>query len=380
MRAKICLFCVILPLLLLLGTTHIHAEALETMPDSYTDIENHLPEDVAELLPEGLFSPDPEEAMAAAETLSKPEYLLRVILEAVGLRLPETLSLLGVLMGLLLLSALLHRLRSAWEGTGGEGVAFCLRLCMYAVIMSRAAVMITWVKTHFERMTVLMTAMMPVMGVLYALGGNVAQAASNEGILLIFLNLCDFITVSVTPAICGICMAFALLDAFGGSSQVKFTPISGLIKRWYLSLMGFVMFLLSIALSVQSVLSASADTMGMRGIKYAVGQMIPVVGGAISGTRGSVAAGVGILRGVTGDCGIILVGLLLLPALVQLLLFRMCYQITSAMATMLGCDGEAKLLGEMGSLYGYMAAAVSICSVVFILALAIFTHSATALA
>ena len=379
MRMKIGFACAILLLLLMGNIISVGAESLETMPDGYTDIENHLPEDMANLLPDGLFSSDPQEAMDAVERLSKPEYLFRVVLEGVGLRLPETLRLLGTLMGLLLLSALLHRLRAVWEGSAGEGVTFCLRLGMYAVIISGAATMMTRIKAHLAHLTALMTAMMPVMGIMYALGGNVAQAASNEGLLMIVLNICDFITLSVTPAVCGICMAFALMDAFGGSAQMKFMPISGLVKKWYLALLGFVMFLLSVALSRRSVLSAGADTMSMRGIKYAVGQMIPVVGGAISGTLGSVAAGVEVIRGVTGVCGVILVGLLLLPALIQLLLFRMCYQLTAAMATMLGCDGEAKLLGEMGSLYGYMAAAVSICSVVFVLALAIFAHSTTAL-
>ena len=380
MKWKICLFCTILCLLFFGSGMIVCAESMETMPDGYTKIEHDLPEDVAELLPENLFSSDPQEAMTAAETLSKPEYLLRVIMEAIGLRLPEALRLLGCLLGLLLLSALLHRLRAAWESTGGEGVTFCLRLCMYAAIMSGAVTMITTVKAHFERMTTLMTAMAPVMGVLYALGGNLAQAASNEGIFLISMNICDFTVASVTPAVCGVCMAFALLEAFGGMAKTQFTAIGGLIKKWYLSLLGFVMFLLSVALSVQSVLSVGADNMSMRGIKYAVGQMIPAVGGAVSGTLGSVAAGVEMIRGVTGVSGIILVGLLLLPTLVQLLLFRMCYQMTATIATLLGCDGEAGLLGEMGSLYGYMAAAVSICSVVFVLALAIFAHSTTAVA
>ncbi len=370
--------CLVLLPLTVYGETAAPTGTVETMPEAFVGMEDHLPDEVSGLLPNGLFSSDPEEALTAAETLTRPEYLFRVVLEAVGLRLHDVLTLFVTLAGLLILSALLHRLRETLAGSG-EGVSFCLRLSLYALIVTRAAAMVGWVKTYFGQLSALMTGLLPVMGTLYALGGNVTAAASNEGILLLFLNVCDYVTAAVTPAVCGVCMAFALLDGFGGGLQVRFAPIGGMIKRWYTTLLGFVMFLLGIALSTQSVLAASADSLGMKGIKYAVGQMLPVVGGAVSGTLGTVAAGVSLLRSVSGVCGVILVGLLLLPTLVQLLLFRMCYQTAATVATMLGCDGEAGLLGEMGSLYGYMAAAVGICSVVCVLALAIFAHGGVAL-
>ena len=379
MKKKICVICCSLFLLLWGAVLPVGATISEVLPDSYKELEEYLPDEVLEFLPDGLFSQDPEEAITVAKALTRPEYLFRVVLEAVGLRLGEVMSLLGTLLGLLLLSALLHRLRETVSGNAGEGVAFTLRLGMYALIITRAAAMMSWVKLYFDRLTHLMTGLAPVMGALYAMGGNVMGAFVNEEIILIFLNVCDYMTVYVTPAMCGICLAFALLDAFGGGLQVRFAPLGGLIKKWYTFLLGFIMFLLSLALSTQSMLASGADSMGMKGLRYAIGQMIPVVGGSIASTLGTVAESVRILRSISGVSGIILVGLMLLPALVQLLLFRMCYQLTSSVAAMLGCDGEASLLGEIGSLYGYMIAAISICAVLCVLALAIFAHTSVAL-
>ena len=355
----------------------VASEESVTLPDGYAGIEDHLPDDMAELLPEGLFSQTPEEALAAAETLTRPEYLLRVILELVGLRMNEVLSLFCTLLGILCLSAILHRLREILSG-GGEGVTFCMRLCLYALMVTQAAGMVSWLKTYFSNLCALLTGLIPVMGTLYALGGNVTEAAANGGILTIFLNFCEYVTAYVTPAVCGVSLALALLDAFG-SQQVRFAPLGGLIKRWYITILGFVTFLLGVALSTQTILASRTDTLSMKGIKYAVGQMIPVVGGAVSGTLGTVAAGVELLRGVSGVCGLILLGLLLLPTLIQLLLFRACYQTAATVAAMIGCDGEARLLGEVESLYGYMIAATGISSVLCVLALSLFAHGATAL-
>ncbi len=367
-------------LLLSLGCVGVSAQdiPLETMPQAYQELQDAIPPDAVELLPDGLFSEDPQEALRAVEEMSTPTYLLRVVLDMTGLYGGAVVQTLVVLLGLLLLSALLKHLQEAW-GKGGEGFSFCLRMCMYALMVAKAGEMLAWVSTYFERLQTLMNSMIPVMGVLYAMGGNVGQATIGSEMVLLLMGVCEYITTSVTPALCGICLAFALMEAFGGGTQLKLSPISGLCKKWYTSLLGFLMFLMTAALSVQSLLAVKADTLTMRGVKYAVGQMIPVVGGAVSGTLGSVAAGVGLLRSVAGVSGLLLLTLLLLPTLLQLLLFRGCYQLAAGIGSMLSCDGEAKLLGEIGSLYGYMAAAVSICAVGFIVVLAIFAYGATAM-
>ena len=140
------------------------------------------------------------------------------------------------------------------------------------------------------------------------------------------------------------------------------------------------LFLLTVTLSAQSVLVGRADSLGMKGVKYAVGQFLPVVGLSVAGTLPTVAAGISALRGVCGVSGIILLALLLLPTLVELLLMRAALTLSSTVASLLGCDGEARLISEMASLHGYLAATVSICSITFALALALFVSGAVALA
>ena len=44
---------------------------------------------------------------------------------------------------------------------------------------------------------------------------------------------------------------------------------------------------------------------------------------------------------------------------------------------MLGCDTEAKLLGELVGVYGYILAVSSMCAVMFIFALTILVRTAS---
>lgn len=348
-----------------------------TMPPAYGDLADAIPPELSDLLPDGLFSEKLEEAVTAATELTDWRYLLNALLSAVGLRLDETVELLCVLVGLILIAAVCGRLREGLGGGSGELFGFCLRLALYTAMILQTAGMVETVIRYFDRLITLTGGMIPVMGTLYALGGNLGQAAVTSELMLVFLTVCQYISVTVTPPICGVCMSFSLMDALG--VKLTLSPLCDRIKKWYASLLGLVMFLLSLALSTQSVLTGRADSLGMKGVKYAVGNIIPMVGGAVAGTLSTVAAGVTALRGVCGVSGILLVALLLLPTLAELLLTRAILNLAATVASMLACDGEAKLLSEMGSLHGYLAAAASICAVVFVIALTLLIHSGTAL-
>lgn len=375
-KGIVCLLAVVLAVLSLPVVVCAEDEEAVTMPPVYTDLPNSLPSELESLLPDGLFSQNAEEALGATAKLTDWRFLLNTLASALGVGVENTLGLLCVLVGLILLAAVCGRLREGLGGAGGNAVGFCLRLTIYTAMILQTAGAIETVQTYFDRLMTLTGSMIPVMGTLYALGGNLGQAAVSGELMLVFLGICQYISATVTPPLCAICISCSLMDALGGG--LTLSPLCEQIKRWYASLLGLVMFLLTLALSTQSVLTGKADTLGMRGIKYAVGNMIPVVGGALAGTLSAVGASVTLLRGVCGVAGILLVALLLLPTLVKLLLLRTTLRLGATVASMLACDGESKLLGEMASLHGYLAAAVSICSVTFVFALALLIGSGAA--
>jgi hypothetical protein len=90
-----------------------------TLPPEYADLESCIPPDLSELLPEGLFSQNTEEALAAAEEMSDWQFLLDAILSAVGLRLGDALGLLCRLVGLILIAAVCGRVRDCLNGGSG---------------------------------------------------------------------------------------------------------------------------------------------------------------------------------------------------------------------------------------------------------------------
>ena len=328
-------------------------------------------------LPDGLFSTDPDEALAAVrEGVSLPG-MLSALLGALGLRLPDAVRLLSTLLGLLLISSLLGHLSAAVGGRAGELTGFIIRLAVAAALVSLTVGVAQTVTTFLSQLNRLCAGMLPVMGTLYVLGGNLTQATVGEGLMLVFLNVAEYLCADVTPAVCGICLSLSLLGALG--LRYRMEAIGSWVRKAYTGFLGAITFLLSALLGCQSVLSARADSLRMKGIKYAVGNLLPVAGSAVSGSLGSVAAGVDLLRSICGVCGVLLLGLLLLPVLVELLLFRAVIRLASVAASSLDCAADVRLLDDVAELYGYMAGAVSLCSVFFILTLCVLIACGSAL-
>ncbi len=349
----------------------------EILPSEYLELLRSLPDTLVELLPDGLFSTSPDEVTAAVMELSDLSYLLRTLLSLIGLRLGDCVRMLAVVLGVLLLVTVLRTWNQA-HGAGGIMKAFSL-LCDLFVILAlvgESYAGMESVKEYLAAIGRFTAASVPLLGALYAMGGNVAAAAASASGLSLFLTLLEGVVGSTVIPFCALCLAFSLLSALEPS--LRLGGLVGTVKRQYSTLLGFLMMLLMAMLGAQTTLGARSDTLAMKSVKFATGNLIPVVGGSVSELLRTVGAGIAYLRGGVGICGVLLLILLLLPTLVELLLLRMTWQLLSGIAELLGCDSEKRILDEFASLHGFLIAAVAICSAVPILSFTLLAHCASA--
>jgi len=371
------------PVLLLTLSLNVSAEEEsheigEELPEEYLDFLEAIPEDIAELLPEELFSKNTEEVGTAVQEMSRFSYLLHTLLDLIGLRLQDCLQILAPLCGILILSAVCRTLKTSFGSEGlSKAFSFCATLLITVALIRWSSRSLESVTDYFSTLNALTTASIPLMGALYAMGGNVASAVAASGGLSLFLGIMEnLVSRSILP-FCGICMALALVHAV--DANLRTGSLLTTLKKNYTTALSFLMMLLLAMLGAQTTLAARSDTLAMRSAKFAAGTLIPVVGGSVSELLRTVSASVGFLRGTVGICGILLLLLTLLPTLVELLLLRFTWQLAASLADVLGCDGEKKLLEEFASLLGFLVAAVCICSSVFLLSLTLLAHCTVAL-
>lgn len=350
----------------------------ETLPEEYGEFISSLPDDVLDSLPEGVAEGDRESLLDSAKEGVSVTFILTRVLEAFGSAISELLPILALLCGIVILSAVAH-LFSVNVGAGlSSAVTLSARLCSYCAISGVALSSISRLSEFFDSLCAAVGAFLPLSGVLYAMGGNLTSAASGTATLSAILAVCQLLlTETVIPVFC-ICLSLTLLSVFDGVGGFAGQSVSATVKKWYTTALGFVMMILTTALAAQSILSIKADNAAMRGVKLAASSFIPVSGGAVSSTLGTLAASVELLRGSVGVVGIVIILLMLVPVILELAILRGIFSLTAFMAGMLGCSGEQRLLNEISSLYGYLEGISALASVVFLIAFAIFASTLSA--
>jgi len=349
----------------------------ETLPDEYGEFIGSLPNGVTDSLPDSAFSSDSAEILGAAGELGSVSYLLGVLLDSFGGKIGEILPTLALLCGIVILSAVCHLFASNLGGLSAT-VTFAARLLSFCSIGAAAVSSLSRLREYFDSLFSAVASFLPLTAVLYASGGNLTAAASGTLTLNAILSVCQLVFTKTVIPVFSVCLSMSLLSAFDGVGGFAAQSISATVKKWYTTALAFVMMILTTALAAQTILSVKADNAAMKGMKFAASSFIPVSGGAVSSTLGTLAASVELMRGAVGVIGVAVILLLLIPIIVELALLRAVFALAAFLAGMLGCSSEHKLLNEIGSLYGYLEGVAVLSSVVFIIAFAIFAATCSA--
>ncbi len=348
----------------------------ETMPDEYSDFIGSLDGSVSDMLPEGVFSNEAERVEDAADELIAPAKLLSIMIDSLGVGIHNAAPTLALVLGIVILSAILSAFSSSAGGIS-RAVENCTRLCTFTSIAGLAVGCAESLTEYFDRLFSAVAAFVPLSGALYAMGGNLTCASGGTVSVGVTLAVCQFFcTKTVIPVFC-LCLCLSLLSVFEGQGAYAGGAVSATVRKWYTTSLAFVMMILTCSLTGSTILASKADNMAMRGAKFAVSSFVPLSGGTVSSTLGTLAASVELLRSSVGVIGIVIIILMLLPTVIELALLRGVFAIGGFCASVLGCSGEARLLSELDSLYGYLEGIAVLASAVFIIAFGIFASIST---
>ena len=349
----------------------------ETVPSEYGDFFDSLPDEIIDKLPSRADSDDAVDIKDAASEVSRPQSLINMLISAFGRSLTEALPRLALLLGIVIISSVINTVASALPGGLFRACELISRLCTYSAIAMVVLSSLSSLRDYFGRLFTSVAAFVPLSATLFAMGGGFSTAVSSSATLSVILSICEFICgYTVIPFFC-ICLSLSLLSAFDGVFSTAGGSISASIKKWYMTALGFVMMILTASLLSQTIISSKADGMAMRGAKFAVSSFVPVAGGTVSSTLGTLAASIEMLRGSVGVIGITVIIMMLLPTVLELAAMRLVLGISEFVAGMLSAVGEKRLLSEIGGLYGYLEGVAVLCSVIFIIAFAVFSSVMT---
>ena len=184
------------------------------LPDEYDGFRESLPEDVAEMLPEGFFSDDLGEVSDSVSKMLSPKAVLGLFRNLLSGGMPDAFALFSVLVCITVLSVLLELLSDSFSLSGSKTVmAYISSLSLATAVAALQFPALKAAGAFFRRICVMMNSFIPVMTALYIAGGNTGTAAVNASSLMIRLNIIELCaTAIVMPAVCA-CVALTLADS-----------------------------------------------------------------------------------------------------------------------------------------------------------------------
>lgn len=188
---------------------------------------------------------------------------------------------------------------------------------------------------------------------------------------LLLSHLC----ADVLLPLCRLLFGFLLCGSVG---KLQTESLAGSLKNLYAALLGAASAIIGAVLTFQNAIGTAADSAGLRAAKFAVGQMLPMVGSTVSGSLSALSASLRLTRATAGGGVVAVILLSVLPPMAELLLCRLILSFSSSVAELLGAESAKKLYTGFCGIFDLCLAALGICAVLFLFITGVFMKCAAA--
>ncbi len=223
--------------------------------------------------------------------------------------------------------------------------------------------------------TIIKTAL-PAMTCIFAVSGNITASAVNATWLTLLITLLEQICESILIPIFCICTG---LISFNSLSSL--TEVTGLgefiksVKKILIFLLTLITAVFIAIMSYQTLIAQGTDTMTVRNLKFAAGNAIPIIGGALGEAVGTYLTSISIIKGTAGALTAVSVIIAVLPIIIKLTVCRFGLAVVGFTAGLFGCPKETVIIKEAGEMLSFAVALLSVCSVMFVIVIGIFAKT-----
>ncbi len=327
------------------------------------ELENYLPEETKEFLDQNDINPLNPEWTNAIE----PQNVFSHIWSFLKSGAKGPIAAGAVILSLTLISAALGGMDV--KGVTAVSSGYAVALSVVAAIAAPVFSVISAGIGALQGCATFMTAFVPVFAVIVTATGAAATSLSMSGLLL---GACQAVNLVADFVIMPLMSGYlAISIASSVSPLIERAGIADGIKKicyWIMSLLTTVFLGI---LSIQTAVSASADTLSLKTAKFIIGSSVPIAGTALSEALTTVTASMGILKTTVGIYGVIACAVLFLPLLAELLLWRISFNLTATISELLSVPKITVILRSADTVFSVLIGIILLTAALFIISLGV---------
>lgn len=175
-----------------------------------------------------------------------------------------------------------------------------------------------------------MLSFVPIYTLIISLSGNTASALTYNTFVIGFA---EFISSVITSGITNfIGVFFCLSISFSLGTGVNTGRLISTVNRAVSTVLGLSASLFTGFLGLKNILSASVDTLSVRGIRFLIGSMIPIVGSSISEAYSSLLGSINLIKSSVAVVGILVILIINIPVIIETFAYYISFSLLSYVA------------------------------------------------
>ncbi len=305
-------------------------------------------------------------------TALQPKAILDRIGAAFGQQAGGVVASCGVLLGIVILGAMAGGVRQTLKD-GGMAETFTT-LCATAAcgtILLPMTECVQKVCAAADGVNVFMLSFIPVYAAVLIAGGQATLAASYSTVLLAGAEGVSALTTGVVTPMLSVSLGISAVGALG--EKTRMGTLGALLAKAAGWLLATATGLFTALFSMQSLVAASADTLGMKAARMSLVNFIPVVGGALGETLTTVTGCLRLLRSTLGMFGILAAAALVLPSLCRCILWAAALALCRMAAEVLEVKPVTALLNAAAGVVKILIGVLAACGLFMIVTTTVVT-------
>lgn len=210
------------------------------------------------------------------------------------------------------------------------------------------------------------TALIPVLAAIITAGGKPALALTYNSLSFAAAQVVSMLGNGVIRPVIQVVMSLSIISCVSQSSDIS--KIVEFVKKTVVFVMSLSATVFVTMLSLKGMLAASADTVAVRGIRFLIGNMIPVVGGAVSDAYQSIVGTLSLVKNTVGVFALAAVAVINLPVLAECVIWVISLN-------MLALLGDIFSQNSLSTLFRSVASATVLLCVTVVLEMLVFLLS-----
>lgn len=210
----------------------------------------------------------------------------------------------------------------------------------------------------------------PTFITVFILGGYETSAVSIGASTSLILSLLSGVISELGLSLLTVAFIFMIFENI--VPYIGDSKIVSKLKKYVVSTLTFVMTLALTVLSAQNLISARADSLSMRTVKFASSNFIPIVGSAVGESLRTVISGVDFLKSSVGLSICLSIALTVLPLLCEVLALKLLISFASLTSSFLSVKLVAGLLDSYNEVLGLLLSIIICCVVLSLIVPLIF--------